>query len=359
MNHRTIRQFHHSLFLGLQQRLIFTNNNNYATITITTAGNRHFSSLNNNNNNNNDDVKQKHLSLRLYRVLQRYIRDDIISSSNNNYNTMLLQPPLDPRQLGQAQILSIPSSDNDKETTKNKSDYILQFFLTQSSKDYNNNDDHSSTDSSIWVNTTVLKDTLRQVFKNTYNDNNDPLGQQHQKAIDAIRTWKEQIHMWNHCTTVTNNENYGIRVIATSRYVYNNIHASSIFTHIVYHFHLNSFVSPSVLCHVLYRYIGTTRSNANNKINENLSHHFSYKIRIQCLRYPIPNDENMVVQLLGRTWYIQEEEEKKSPTFPFSTKDDDDDDEIIKLSKDVVSIDAPTTGAGKKFIFMYLDTYHT
>ena len=90
-------------------------------------------------------------------------------------------------------------------------------------------------------------------------------------------------------------------------------------------------------------------------MNDNQNYHFAYKIRIQSLRYPKPNDETMVVQLLGRTWYIQEEEEK-TEQYPFlsNNDDDNDDDDTIKLYKDVVSIDAPTTGAGKKFYNHFL-----
>ena len=207
MNHRFLSP--HSFFIGLRQRAIVTTN---ARMTI---GNRYFSS------------KNKQLSLRLYRVLQHTIRDDILSSSKNTTTTtmLFLQSPLDPRQLGQAQILPI-SSNNDETTTTTtttthqRKDAILQFFETQLSRDHNNDKDNydylksnKKDSSSIWVNATLLKDTVRQAFQDHHHNH----VQQHQKAIDAIRIWKEQIYIWNQCTTVTTNEHYGIRVIATSR----------------------------------------------------------------------------------------------------------------------------------------------
>ena len=104
------------------------------------------------------------------------------------------------------------------------------------------------------------------------------------------------------------------------------------------------------------RYVGTS-SNPNKKMNDNQNYHFAYKIRIQSLRYPIPKDETKVVQLLGRTWYIQEEEEEEEPFL--STNNDNDDNDTIKLYKDVVSIDAPTTGAGKKFYTTNFFWFHS
>uniref|UniRef100_A0A7S2VZW8 ApaG domain-containing protein n=1 Tax=Eucampia antarctica TaxID=49252 RepID=A0A7S2VZW8_9STRA len=265
--------------------------------------------------------QQKKLSLCLYRILYRCIRDDFDDSSPS-LQFMMLQPPLDPRQLGHARLL--PTSDkhynnnnNDNDNKKQDDDImrteyeneqrwksILHFFRKQSQSAAMNsydNDNNEFPEEFLWTSNHDLKYALRQAFM-AHNLNDTVVQKRQQKeAIDAIKIWNQQIVMWKQCTTVTVDESYGIRVIATSRCV------------------------------------GTSGGQNGRKKNQQ-NNHFAYKIRIQSLQPPQKKkDEKLVVQLLGRTWSIKEE--------PSAVLCPESDNYVLEDEEEAVSITAPNTGA--------------
>lgn len=242
----------------------------------------------------------------------------------NTEKLILLQPPIDPRDYGNARLfqqdrLSPPSSAKLCQTTIS----ILQFLHAQ--KDNENSRTKINKDRSVLVSSFDLKQAVRQSFRhrgpnphcrtsssssssstigNKTTDRQEVL-QRQRLVIDAIKVLRDQIHALQ-CTSVSVSthevQGVGVRVIATSRFIGYRATAAT-----------SSLPSNKAL---------TTADHENENEHVQLSNQFAYRIRVENINDPtqyVSEDDidididsqsiknsAVAVQLLGRTWKIVE-----------------------------------------------------
>lgn len=290
-------------------------------------------------------------SLGLYRILSRIIKTE---AKDNEF--ILLQPPLNHRDYGQARVVDSTKSlistsfdakinpeeknydsgmsnkifsfckiwaqqvdeSEDDEKMKLVGNFDELFGISVDKEDMtdhedDHDDDHEeiqdetlSPDISLYVSYLDLKQALRQGFTATSDINSSNVTKQQivdmqRFAIDAISILEDQIRMW-HRTSISTDRERGIRVIASSR------------------------------C------IGLSSSGHRGlRSGSEVKHRFAYRIRIENFNEP-DNENGKSVQLLGRTWKFQEEQ-------PENFNDDDHEHNEDDIKSKEVNVNAPTTGA--------------
>ena len=266
-------------------------------------------------------------SLSLYKILLKVISRDDASKSG----FILLQPAVNSRDYGQAKIVDATKSllwtnqvsQRQKVTNEELCANILSFSKVRTEEvgerdetkvvgnfdelfgiavdendanDENDNDSNQDLDAidlSLYVSHLDLKNAIRKGFEAGQDidkalEKIDIIRMQ-KVAIDSINLLEDQKLMWDR-TSISTDEKKGIRVIAVSR------------------------------C------IGVS-TGGHPGLNEapTVRHKFAYRIRIENFNEP-GSDKSVNVQLLGRKWRIEEDEDAED-------------------SNKVMKVDAPTTGA--------------
>ena len=186
-------------------------------------------------------------TIRLYRVLQRQCRSLVnpkFASSKENGHSILLQPDLEPGGLPSIQTVdSAPCSMSDlyqlfylwndaSDTQQSIPDHrsatmedwyyevVRNLQPTESTRDATSQNDEpfvsSLTSPSCWTTMSTIRQAIRKAFQCPYTTLAD-IPSLHKWAIKAIQTLQQQERLWNHSSVQTTE---GIRVVATSRYVF-------------------------------------------------------------------------------------------------------------------------------------------
>lgn len=249
-------------------------------------------------------------SIGLYRILSRIIK---IEGKRNDY--ILLQPPLNHRDYGQARMLDSKDAIIWRDTKVLKDDdeiwkKILRFCKTWTKKedevedkvigdfdklfgisqaneengkegsgvDANDDDVLVPEEFTLYVPHFDLKRALRHGFHSHINIENELTKKQlldmQRFAIDSIKLLEDQRKMWER-TSISIDKERGIRVIATSRCIG---------------------VNPA----------GQRAQQSGTEVKN----WFAYRIRVDNFNEP-GSDKSTTFQLLGRTWRIVEEDENE------------------------------------------------
>lgn len=241
---------------------------------------------------------------------------------------MMFQPSLNPRDYGQARILPsdyiwfppdsrLLPNDIEKDDTLLKesdlSDIIISCFNRWAQFPIHGNKDvvvpeygeEHLLDQCLIVSTLDLRRAIRKGFRSILEENDREMKKNKKSAIierqrfaiECVSILEEQKRVWNETTSVSVDWDRGIRIVATSRCI-----------------------GMSSAGH---QGLGGTDSN--------VKHRFAYKIRVE----NISDDVKSTVQLLGRTWIIEENEAEGVEGNLNRTKESD----------RIVHVKAPTTGA--------------
>lgn len=205
-------------------------------------------------------------SLRLYRVLQRKCQEIKRQVEEQGLKQFLLQQPLDPHQAGSSRII-----DTDNESVVDSTRSVLQFLAGSSNNDSEfqtwldavtetkESTAYPPTLTALWVSLSDVQNAIRVAFRRSPSDGN----QERRWAIEAFQQLSMQ-HQILHLTSISIEHN--VRVSAISR------------------------------C------IGRSLKGHNEESNK---YRFAYRMRIENV------DQTECVQLLGRTWHIQEYKDDK------------------------------------------------
>jgi ApaG protein len=204
-------------------------------------------------------------AVRLYRVLQRQCRAQLpkttASAVTSSFGDFLLQPPLDPRQAGSSRIARIPVATGKsllQWLNHHLDDPSYEAWLEQVLVPDNNGygvggeDPGALVDWVVWASTGTVQDAIRLAFRMRSGDANGAGGGG--RLEWAIRGYQLLLEQAALLRTFSCREERGLRIAATSQ-----------------------FVGPS-----------SDKSR------------FAYRIRIENLASP-------EVQLLGRSWIIEED----------------------------------------------------
>lgn len=244
---------------------------------------------------------QQTVSRRLYRILTRHVRE---LPSRDEF---LLQPLLNPTDWGHAErfraspmaednVESIiclrifafvhqlqQEQEDDMQTNSNILSLWYQDMVKQAQdKDLSEKSSSMGSDQSLWVTRQQLQQAIQYAFRQSSVLDSDALTipYLHQVCLEVIQRLQQQYDLQHH-TSISWDDRSCLRVVATSRW------------------------------------IGTARASGNSGGGE-LQYHFAYRIRVEHLEVPLDemgNDDSQqgdtdtatAVQLLGRTWKIQEE----------------------------------------------------
>jgi len=231
--------------------------------------------------NTNKSTNSRTTSLRLYRILLRQLQQFPPE--------ILLQPFPLPREAIKYKTVDHKASDSTTRILRtfrrcyNDNDDMKQWYQHVVSSDDDENDD--LTISATWATVQDIRSAIQYAFRHCPSNN---IGMQ-SIAIKASQAISIQAHLWE-CTSVSVDEEYGIRIIATSSY---------------------------------------SGSELSGRINPETKYRFVYRIQVENLMNTHDDDDRSspIVQLLGRTWRIQ------------------DHDVNGKSVGDPIVVDAPTGGA--------------
>jgi ApaG domain len=159
-----------------------------------------------------------------------------------------------------------------------------------------------------WATRQELQDAIRYAFQHT------PPGVAMQGvAIQAVQALTEQVALWA-CTSTSHNTTHGIRIVATSGYVKDATESELTFYICFYYI---SLTYTETLLSI--RYLG---SEVSRGYQPETKYRFVYRIRVEKLPVlnPIADTSasasiniSSTVQLLGRTWRIQDHDEQGNP----------------------------------------------
>ena len=194
-------------------------------------------------------------SIRLYRILLRQLQ----SLPAMDHSSLLLQPPLNPRDYGRARIVNLyPNSSSahnmEEDDNNNNKQSLLHLFSRWQTLDNKGNDDPKSErilqswyrtvtgdddwiptspeddddddvedveeepSLSVWTTHRQLHEVIRFAFDSSKQLNDPELLVGYQRlAIVAIRSLQDQEFL-HYRTSVSTNDQHGVRVVATSRY---------------------------------------------------------------------------------------------------------------------------------------------
>jgi uncharacterized protein affecting Mg2+/Co2+ transport len=219
----------------------------------------------------------------MYRILQRQCQQlsRTLAASNRNHNMLLLQRPLDPREAGGSRMENIIESSERSIIrlfslwVNEEYDERVEDWFEAVCSDNNDNDDNHVDDAwgkayddtyydTQWTTVNVLQKAIKYAMQRTPPDTAEKQRLYQQWAIRAFQLMKDQENMHRLSSTSTQG---GVRVTCTSRCVGRTLTAGR---------------------------ESSSTSQADTKFR------FAYRVRIE----NVSPDQTM--QLLGRTWVIQD-----------------------------------------------------
>jgi len=277
--------------------------------------------------------KQRLATIRLYRILQRTCRSFPTQTMGVDAPTVLLQPELNAKHWGRHVVFKPPSSTSVEELLRlfyvlnDGEDDGVEIRKAPSIDDWYYNvvgryrieaELPPMTSLTCWTSTGQIQQAIRTAFRASFDARHDQISDLHFWAIRAVQFMHEQRVLWKYSSVATTN---GVRVTATSRYGICSDSSMPVLCCLLVFLIRPPFLSMS-------RFIGSTAPTAVTAISPvgtsllGTKFRFAYRIRIE-------NVSSETVQLLGRSWCIEE----LTP------------DGKIDETKEKILVDSPATGA--------------